>query len=441
MTGYEYEKKCAELLKAKGFTDVKVTPGSGDQGIDILAKKSRKKYGVQCKYYEGSVGNKAVQEAFAGASYYDCAMAMVITNSKLTAAAKALAKKLNVEVWEGVDAIYLRKNNADYIKKEREKEKRAAEKRKAVNEAKAKQKRLEEEEKFQQQLARFQQWQVAYQKVITKIECLFAEERARIDKEHDEKKKGLSQQAEQNDIRIQMLKSRITAMKAEAEQRTATLKTTSVLHFSTRKQLGVRIKEIAEEVNNLSSELDTAINEPEVKRVALEAEYSLQVRELKRNKETAYREAKFPKCPAIVKKGAKDIVAGEDVTENSYGYICVKEAGDEVQRFDIYNALSQYTPEEIRGIFDVDFRLKRELLMFVAANNGGVSTMEVYEGVAAAKAHSVPKISSMLRKMENEGLISSEKKRGKSMFFPYLGAQAESSIITPNEKVVKESDE
>lgn len=112
-----------------------------------------------------------------------------------------------------------------------------------------------------------------------------------------------------------------------------------------------------------------------------------------------------------------------------------------MQRFDIYNALSQYTPEEIRGIFDVDFRLKRELLMFVAANNGGVSTMEVYEGVAAAKAHSVPKISSMLRKMENEGLISSEKKRGKSMFFPYLGAQAESSIITPNEKVVKESDE
>ncbi|MGF0007663.1 restriction endonuclease [Eubacteriales bacterium SGI.150] len=70
LTGYEYEKKCAELLKAKGFTDVKVTPGSGDQGIDILAKKSRKKYGVQCKYYEGSVGNKAVQEAFAGASYY-----------------------------------------------------------------------------------------------------------------------------------------------------------------------------------------------------------------------------------------------------------------------------------------------------------------------------------------------------------------------------------
>lgn len=107
MTGYEYEKKCAQLLRDTGYTNVKVTPGSGDQGIDVIAHKDGKKYGIQCKYYEGTVGNKAVQEAFAGAAYYDCDATMVITNSTLTAPAKTLAKKLNVQVMEGVDAVYL----------------------------------------------------------------------------------------------------------------------------------------------------------------------------------------------------------------------------------------------------------------------------------------------------------------------------------------------
>lgn len=162
MTGYEYEKKCADLLRAKGFTDVKVTPGSGDQGIDVLAKKKGKKYGIQCKYYEGTVGNKAVQEAFAGASFYDCTIAMVITNSTLTDPAKKLAKKLGVEVWEGIDAIYLQKNDEEYIKKEREKKKREQEQRRLREEE---QKRVAEEKK-QEKIRTFQMWQLEYKAAL-----------------------------------------------------------------------------------------------------------------------------------------------------------------------------------------------------------------------------------------------------------------------------------
>ena len=69
MNGYQYEEKCAQLLRDEGYAKVEVTPSSGDQGIDIIAYKDGQKYGVQCKYYEGTVGNKAVQEAFAGAAY------------------------------------------------------------------------------------------------------------------------------------------------------------------------------------------------------------------------------------------------------------------------------------------------------------------------------------------------------------------------------------
>lgn len=127
MTGYEYEVKCAKLLESKGFTKVSVTPGSGDQGVDIIAYKGGKKFGVQCKYYEGSVGNKAVQEVFAGAGFYGCDEKLVITNSTLTKPAMELAQKLGVQVWERVDAVYIQQNNADYIKRESS-NKRTAEK-------------------------------------------------------------------------------------------------------------------------------------------------------------------------------------------------------------------------------------------------------------------------------------------------------------------------
>lgn len=119
MDGYQYEQKCAELLKTMGFSKVQVTPGSGDQGVDVIAYRSKKKYGVQCKYYEGTVGNKAIQEVFAGAAYYNCNAALVISNSTFTKSAKELAERLNVELWENIDAIYLQKHTAEYIKKEK----------------------------------------------------------------------------------------------------------------------------------------------------------------------------------------------------------------------------------------------------------------------------------------------------------------------------------
>ena len=49
MDGLQFEHRCAELLRYRGFHKVTVTKGSGDQGVDILAKKNGIKYGIQCK--------------------------------------------------------------------------------------------------------------------------------------------------------------------------------------------------------------------------------------------------------------------------------------------------------------------------------------------------------------------------------------------------------
>ena len=101
MTGYEFERFCAALLEKNGYDDVEVTQGSGDQGIDVIAWRDGVKYGIQCKCYSSVVGNKAVQEAFAGKAFYECHVAVILTNSYFTRAAAELAKSNNVVLWDG----------------------------------------------------------------------------------------------------------------------------------------------------------------------------------------------------------------------------------------------------------------------------------------------------------------------------------------------------
>lgn len=100
MEGHDFEYFCAEILKKCGFYDVEVTVGSGDQGIDIIAFKDGVKYGIQCKCYSSDIGNKAVQEVYSGARFYDCHVPVVLTNRHFTPSAKELAKKTNVILWD-----------------------------------------------------------------------------------------------------------------------------------------------------------------------------------------------------------------------------------------------------------------------------------------------------------------------------------------------------
>lgn len=99
MDGHEFEHFCARLLKINGFEEVKVTPGSGDQGLDIIAVRDGVKHGIQCKCYGSDLGNKAVQEAFAGRTFYRCHVAVVLTNRYFTKAAKELADVDQVVLW------------------------------------------------------------------------------------------------------------------------------------------------------------------------------------------------------------------------------------------------------------------------------------------------------------------------------------------------------
>ena len=105
MSGQEYELSCIRYLKARGFREIELTPASGDQGIDILATKKKIRYGIQCKYYSHPVGNKAVQEAYSGAAFYDCDVPVVMTNTGFTASATELADTIGVMLWDGIEGV------------------------------------------------------------------------------------------------------------------------------------------------------------------------------------------------------------------------------------------------------------------------------------------------------------------------------------------------
>lgn len=100
MEGHKFESWCADLLRRNGFTEVEITPGSGDQGVDILAKKDGLKYAVQCKCYSSDLSNKPIQEVYAGKTVYKCQVGAVMTNRYFTSGAKQVAESTGVLLWD-----------------------------------------------------------------------------------------------------------------------------------------------------------------------------------------------------------------------------------------------------------------------------------------------------------------------------------------------------
>lgn len=100
MDGHDFEHFCADILRKNGFTNVEVTQGSGDHGIDILAEKDDITYAIQCKCYSSNIGNAAVQQAFTGKKLYKKDVAVVLTNQYFTQQAKDEASELGVKLWD-----------------------------------------------------------------------------------------------------------------------------------------------------------------------------------------------------------------------------------------------------------------------------------------------------------------------------------------------------
>lgn len=100
-SGLEFEEVFAKLLQHLNYTDIKVTSGSRDFGIDVLAKDNNNiLYGFQCKLYSNSVGNDAIQQAYSGKRHYNCDIVIVVTNNSFTEQAIEQARETQVILWD-----------------------------------------------------------------------------------------------------------------------------------------------------------------------------------------------------------------------------------------------------------------------------------------------------------------------------------------------------
>ncbi|QSO47070.1 restriction endonuclease [Alicyclobacillus mengziensis] len=100
MDGTEFQQRMLLHFQDLGWR-AKSTKGSGNFGADlILTRPDGLKIVAQCKRYADPVGIDAVQEVVAAIRYYSADMAMMVTSSHLTKAARELARVNDVEVWE-----------------------------------------------------------------------------------------------------------------------------------------------------------------------------------------------------------------------------------------------------------------------------------------------------------------------------------------------------
>jgi restriction system protein len=102
MRGTEFEYFVASLLDSMGFY-AGVMGGAGDQGVDIIIRKGNKDIAVQCKNYAKPVGNRPVQEVYAGAAHHGCGTAWVVAPAGFTKGARELARSNGVSLFDASD--------------------------------------------------------------------------------------------------------------------------------------------------------------------------------------------------------------------------------------------------------------------------------------------------------------------------------------------------
>src|SRR5215211_69111 len=98
MSGSQFELYVAGLLRAMGH-NTRVLGGSGDQGVDLIVDYFGERVAVQCKNYAKPVGNKPVQEVFAGAKHHRCQQAWVVAPAGFTNGASELARSVGVQLF------------------------------------------------------------------------------------------------------------------------------------------------------------------------------------------------------------------------------------------------------------------------------------------------------------------------------------------------------
>jgi hypothetical protein len=116
MDGARFEVFVADLFGAMGHR-VELYGGTGDQGVDMVVNPQGERVAVQCKNHSRPVGNRPVQEVYAGARHHRCVEAWVVAPAGYTRGARDLAKSTGVSLYDA-DTIRQWIKRVDRLEKE-----------------------------------------------------------------------------------------------------------------------------------------------------------------------------------------------------------------------------------------------------------------------------------------------------------------------------------
>lgn len=96
LTPREFEQWTAKLLEHLSYTNVTLTPQSGDKGIDVYAESDGKKIGVQCKKFKGVVTAPLIQSFLGALQTAEISSGIFITTGTFSTGAQKISEEANI---------------------------------------------------------------------------------------------------------------------------------------------------------------------------------------------------------------------------------------------------------------------------------------------------------------------------------------------------------
>jgi len=106
MNPREFEILCLKLFSQMGY-DVEETPYVGDSGSDGFLYKDGRKYVLQCKRVQGSVGEPILRDLFGTMHHNGCQSAIVVTTGRVSTQARVWSKGKNIHIVEMEELLKL----------------------------------------------------------------------------------------------------------------------------------------------------------------------------------------------------------------------------------------------------------------------------------------------------------------------------------------------
>lgn len=100
MDPIQFEKFVGQLFRKMGLR-VQGTRASADEGIDLILKRGRKQAIVQCKRYQGSVGQPVVRDLYGAMLHTESVEAYLVTTGTVTRSARSWVEDKPIHLVDG----------------------------------------------------------------------------------------------------------------------------------------------------------------------------------------------------------------------------------------------------------------------------------------------------------------------------------------------------